>query len=193
MLSAEENPGLFYFMFGIIVLVMAGVGLSILIDKRMKSSSGMVRVQREIQLADEERQSLKEWHQDSSLLLADRGQRLQGNSAKWSEFQHQLESLRQRQSALQARRRELLGEISALEQDFSRHRAEYRRRTWLAAMGEKIGTLTLPGDREYHEAVITRVTEEGLEIRHQHGIARIRPAELGPKWQARLQWSDAGP
>jgi hypothetical protein len=58
---------------------------------------------------------------------------------------------------------------------------------------KKIGTLTLRGDREYREAVITRVTEVGLEIRHQHGIARILSAELGPKWQNRFQWSEAGP
>lgn len=193
MLSAEENPGLFYFMFGIIGLVMAGVGLSILIDKRMKSSSGMLRLQSEIQLADEELQSLKEWHQDSSRHLADRGQRLQRNSGELSKLQNQLESLRLRQSSLQARCRKLLAEIPALEQDFSRHRAEYRRRTWLAAIGETIGTLTLRGDREYHDAVITRVTDEGLEIRHQHGIARIPPAELGPKWQARFQWPGVGP
>jgi seryl-tRNA synthetase len=137
MLSAEENPGLFYFMFGIIVLVMAGVGLSVLIDKRMKSSSGIQRTQREIQVGDEELQSLKERHQQSSRLLANRGQRLQVNSAERSQLQHQLESLRPRESALQARRQELLAEIPALEQAFSRHRAEYRRRIWLAAMGEK--------------------------------------------------------
>jgi chromosome segregation ATPase len=193
MLSAEENPGLFYFMVGIIVLVMAGVGLSLLIDKRLQSSSGANRLQREMQVAEEELQGLKEWHLESSRALAQRGPQLLAASAARLELRHQQEALRQRQSTLEARRRELLSGISALEKDFSRHRADFRRRTWLAATGEKIGTLTLRGDREYHEAVITRVTEVGLEIRHQHGIARVLAADLGPKWQERFQWRDGEP
>ena len=40
MISADDNPGLFYFMVGMVVLVMAGVGLSIMIDKRFSFSKG---------------------------------------------------------------------------------------------------------------------------------------------------------
>ena len=30
----------------------------------------------------------------------------------------------------------------------------------------------------------------GLEIRHQHGFARIHAPDLGPDWQDRFQWDD---
>jgi len=60
----------------------------------------------------------------------------------------------------------------------------------LAARGEKIGTLTLRGDRRYHEAEIIRVTGVGIEIRHQHGMARVMFADLDAEWQERFQWRD---
>jgi hypothetical protein len=180
-------------MVGMIVLVMAGVGLSLLIDKRLQSSSGAIRLHREIEIAEEELFGLREWHQESSRALAERGPQLLAASAALEELQHQQQALRLRQSSAEARRRALLAEIAALEQDFARQRADDRRRTWLAAIGEKIGTLTLRGDREYHEVVITRVTEAGMEIRHQHGIARVLAADLGPKWQSRFHWPDAQP
>ena len=37
---------------------------------------------------------------------------------------------------------------------------------------------------------ITKVTEVGLEIRHEHGIARIQVSDLEGIWQQRFQWDD---
>jgi hypothetical protein len=87
-------------------------------------------------------------------------------------------------------RRELGKRISSLEVAFSHYRAEYRRKIWLAAVGENLGNLKVRSGREYKQAAITRVTDVGLEIRHEDGIARIQAPDLDSKLQDRFQWSD---
>jgi hypothetical protein len=96
----------------------------------------------------------------------------------------------ERRKTLEDARIQLLDSISKLEAGFLRCRAVYRRKAWSAAVGEELGSLTLRSGRQYQDAVITRVTEVGLEIRHTDGIARIQPPDLDPKMQDRFQWSD---
>jgi hypothetical protein len=48
--------------------------------------------------------------------------------------------------------------------------------------------LTTRDGREYLQAVISRVTDVGLEIRHEHGTARIQAADLDASYQERFQW-----
>ena len=52
-----------------------------------------------------------------------------------------------------------------------------------------LDTLTIRGGRAYQQATIARVTDVGLEIRHEHGIARIQAPDLDSKLQDRFQWS----
>ncbi len=69
MFSAEEHPGIFYFMLGMIVMVMSGVGLSLLVDRRLKFSSGSKEIHREISVADDELNTLKARLKEQNLLL----------------------------------------------------------------------------------------------------------------------------
>ncbi len=190
MLTNEDHGGVIYFMGGIVILVMVGVGLSVLVDHRLDSSGGTHRVRGEMQLADEELQMLRSSYEESSLLLAELGSKSLNSTAARVDLDHQQRLLRQRHSDLVEKRRIVLAEIRAIEQDFSSYRAEYQRRIRLAARGEKIGTLSLRGDRKYHEVEIIRVTGVGIHIRHQHGMARVMFADLDPKWQERFQWRD---
>jgi hypothetical protein len=57
-------------------------------------------------------------------------------------------------------------------------------------VGQSLGNLSLRGGREYRQAVISRVTDVGLEIRHEHGIARIQAPDLDASMQDRFQWND---
>jgi len=190
MLSAEDNPGIFYFLVGMIVLVMAGVGLSILVDQRFKFSSGMSDIQRDIAMAEEELGSLKSYQEQRSRQLESFGTRLKSDSAANAELRRKATSLGKRQSELERSRDGLLATIPTIENEFSRYRAEYRQQTWTRVVGQKVGTLTLRGGREYQDVVITRVTDVGLEIRHKDGIARIQAPDLDTSWQDRFQWSD---
>ena len=190
MLSAEDHPGVFTFMVGIIVVVMAAVGLSIVADKHRVFSSGAGELQREIDANATEISELSAWIDEQRRLHQDSGANLNVGSKAHRELSTQLEILRQRQPVLEQSRAQIREAITALEGEFSRYRADYRRKTWAAAIGESLGTLTIRGGRAYQQATIARVTDVGLEIRHEHGIARIQAPDLDPKMQDRFQWSD---
>jgi hypothetical protein len=190
MLSADDHPGVFTFMVGMIVLVMAGVGLSLVIDRRLSFSSGKLRTQREINLDAAELESLAATRDERSRLLESRTAKPQNSSESAAEILGRTETMRQRQAILEDARKQLHQAIAGIEDDFSRFRAEYRRSTWTGAQGEKLGNLALANGREYRDATITRVTDVGLEIRHSDGIARIQAPDLDPKIQDRFQWND---
>jgi hypothetical protein len=177
-------------MVGMVVLVMAGVGLSLVIDRRLKFSSGVVKIQKEIHLNALELVHLTAWRDERASLLNDTVLKLQGGMGTSRGVQAKLENLNQRQAALEQTLRQLGKVLSSLEDDFSRYRADYRRKTWLAAAGENLGDLKVRSGREYKQAAITRVTDVGLEIRHEDGIARIQAPDLDSKLQDRFQWSD---
>lgn len=186
MLSPDEHPGIFTFLIGIIVLVMAGVGLSVVIDRRLSFSSGALQTQRDIHLDASELEELTARHGERSRELAELEIRVESSR----ETLGKTETLRQMKLVLEDTRQRLLSASAALEVDFMSYRADYRRKTRAAAVGESLGNLVLRGGREYQQATITRVTDVGLEIRHVDGIARIQAPDLGPQMQDRFQWSD---
>ncbi len=190
MLSAEDHPGVFYFLVGIIVLVMTGVGLSLLVDKRLKFSSGNSAIQKEIALYEEELASLRSTHEQVLLRLNGSGDTVKNDSAALASHRRKSDGLVQRRAELERTRADLAVAIPSLENQFSSYRAEYRQQTWNGAIGRKIGTLAIRGGRIYQDAEITRVTDVGLEIRHRDGIARIQGPDLDAEWQDRFQWSD---
>ncbi len=190
MFSNDENSGVFTFLVGMIVLVMAGVGLSLVVDRRFKFSSGASQIRRDIVSQTSELDELTRRADERGHQLAASGTRLHAATRGHREASSQLETLRQRQTELEANRSQLQTSVAALESDFSDYRTDYRRRTWSAAVGESLGTLTVRGGRQYLQASITRVTDVGLEIRHEHGIARVQAPDLDRTVQDRFQWDD---
>ena len=190
MLSADEHPGVFTFMVGMIVLVLAGVGLSLVIDRRLSFSSGKLGIQREINLDATELEGLIAVREERSRILNSQPATRQQGAETPAGIREKLEVMRRRQTSLEETRKQQQEMIAQLEDDFSRFRAEYRRRTWTSAPGEKLGNLMLANGREYRDATITRVTDVGLEIRHADGIARIQAPDLDQKIQDRFQWDD---
>ena len=190
MLSSEDHPGVFTFMVGMIVVVMVAVGLSVVADKHRIFSGGTVELKREISACATQITELSAQTAEQTLLLEGASSNLRKGSNAHRELSAQLETQRQRQAALEKSRLEIRKAITALEGDFSQYRATYRQKSWAAAVGESLGTLTIRGGRAYPLATITRVTDVGLEIRHEHGIARIQAPDLEPKMQDRFQWSD---
>lgn len=188
MLSLEEHPGIFSFLVGIIVLVMASVGLSVVADKRLRSSSTIMTIQREIDRNAIQIEELTFVHGERSRLLKD--SKTQPGAETVEKILEGLETLLDRKKGLEMDLRQLRGAVVALDNDFSSYRAEYRRATWAAAIGEGLGNLALPGGREYKQATITRVTDVGLEIRHQDGFARIQYGDLDRAMQDRFHWKD---
>jgi hypothetical protein len=190
MLSSDEHPAIFTYFVGLVVLVMAAVGLSLLIDKRFAFSTQAGAMKRELKLGDWEISELTVDYKNLSLQMQSSDFKLKGSSQTYQEVTSKLEKQQQRRADLGRTRSELVATIASLRQEFSKVRADYRHKTWTEAIGEKLGDLSVRGGRVYGQAIISRVTDVGLEIRHEHGIARIQWPDLDIKLQERFQWDE---
>ena len=179
MLVDNDTSGIITFMIGVIVLVMFGIGLSFLVNKQFKFSSGVGEIHWEIVTNTTEIEELR--------VRKDRNERVLNANI---EIFTRLETLRQRQAALEESENEVRESITAMESAFTRYRADYRRKAWAGASGESLGTLAIQGGRVFQQVSIARVTEVGLEIRHECGTARIQAPDLDLKMRDRFQWSD---
>lgn len=190
MISSDDNPGLFTFMVGVILVVFAGVGLSLLVDRKFSFSQRVSGLAGQIESGAAELEQLK----DTQL---EQERRLTELEPKRRQMMETRTSLDRKLSALTARRKSLtetLGglrqAVPVLEAEFARYRGAYRDAARAAAVGESLGTLSVRGGREYRNAVISRVTDVGLEIRHENGIARVQAPDLDHALQDRFQWDD---
>ena len=190
MLSNDDHPGLFAFMVGVIVVVMTAVGLSLLMDRKFSFSRSANALQNVIKSHAEEIELLKAHIRESSGDLAESDPKRRQAAAGLESFQRQVVGDSQRLKSLNETREGLRKAIPAITGEYAKYRAKYREQTWLGAVGESLGTLTLRGGREYLQAVITKVTDVGLEIRHADGIARIQAPDLDQSFQDRFQWND---
>lgn len=190
MFSPEENSGIFTFLVGMIILVMTAVGLSLLMDKRFQLSSGAGEIRNQIKADASEVQDLTSQYEKKSSQLVDAGLKNKLAGGSQEKLRGELQSLDKRRLSLKDDKQELEGAVATIEAKFSDYRAAYRRKTWSGAIGEKLGDISIPGGREYRDATITKVTDVGLEIRHEHGFARIQAPDLDRKIQDRFQWND---
>ncbi len=191
MLSNEDHPGIFTFLVGMVIVVLVGVALSMMVTRRLKYSTGAADLQQEINRDTEEIAELAAQHDENARLFDTAASRSRVMSGANGKISQQAEAVRRRVSELKTARNQLVPEIASLADQFSAYRENYRHKTWTGAVGEKLGELTLRTGRVYHEAVISRVTDVGLEIHHQTGIATVRASDLEPKFGARFQWHEA--
>ena len=179
MLVDNDTSGLITFMIGVIVLVMFGIGLSFIVNKQLNFFSGVSEMRSELVTNTTEIEELR--------VRRDKNERVLNAN---TEIFTRLEILRQRQAAVEKSEREVRDTLDAMECAFTRYRADYRRKAWAGACGESLGSLTIQGGRAFQQVSITRVTEVGLEIRHECGTARIQAPDLDLKMQDRFQWRD---
>lgn len=188
--SIDESPGVFTFMVGLIVVVMGGVGLSLVVDQRFSFSRGAVRLEREVEADSKNLERLRVICRESAGELSEIEPPRRRMTDAYEATRSELQSLARRRAVLSAELAALRKSVSTIDQEFSLYRRKYRGATWAAAAGESLGDLKVRGGRVYHQAVITRVTDVGLEIRHEHGIARVHAPDLDSGLQDRFQWHD---
>ena len=191
MLFDDSHPGIFTFLVGLIILVMVGVGLSMLVDSRFSFASSACALERDIQTGATALDQLRARQQKSAQHLADLEPRLQRAASAYEATRNQLARLRQRQLALVGSRTKLQESIQSMGQEFASYQAKCLERIWAAAAGQRLGTLSSRAGHEYREVVIMRVTAMGLEIRHAEGTARVRPQDLDTALRERFQWNAA--
>ena len=190
MLSNDDHPGLFTFLVGLIVIVFVGVGLSMLVDRRFKYSKKASVTAREVDAVGLELERLeRQWREASDQLskVAPERQRILDASETAREA---FENRKPRIAELMESSGKIQVSIKDLESEFADYREKYRSSARAAAEGEELGDLSIPGGRIYQDAVITRVTDVGLEIRHKDGFARVQAPDLDRKLRDRFQWDD---
>ncbi|HSP44199.1 MAG TPA: hypothetical protein VLO11_15090 [Luteolibacter sp.] len=186
MLSDDPGAGLATSLLGIVVLVMTGIGFSVVVEKRMRSSKAGSVLQRELQAGEHQLAGLKARHDRlQQRLLNDSPARIRGAEALAA--LPEPDTLAARAAQARARLATLKRGIPELEREFAQYRADCQRHAWGRAVGESLGDFHLPGGRVYHEAVIRQITDEGILIRHRHGSARIPTRDLDERWRDRLQ------
>ena len=186
MLSDDPGAGLAASLLGIVILVMTGIGFSMVVEKRMRSSKAGSVLQRELQAGEQQLAGLKARRDHlQRRLLDDRPARIRAAEALAALPEPQALAVRANQA--RARLESLKRGIPELEREFAQYRVDCRRHAWSRAMGESLGEFHLPGGRVYHDAVIRQVTGEGILIRHRHGIARIPKRDLDEPMRDRLQ------
>ncbi|MEO6476582.1 hypothetical protein [Luteolibacter sp.] len=170
--------------------MMTAVGLSTMMDKRFKFSSGAGEIKRDVALQAEEVADLSARYELRSATLLEEQTKRGPLAAVRQQAEALIAASAKRKSDLLAAKDNLRGAITAMDAAFANYRADYRRKTWAKAVGQEVGNLAIRGGREYRQVTITKVTDVGLEIRHEHGIARIQAPDLDAEWQDRFQWTD---
>ena len=81
-------------------------------------------------------------------------------------------------------------EAPVIQQEELDEDAEASRMARRSAQGEKHVSLTTVSGTQYHDSVISRVTDIGVVIRHRGGVARISFTDLSPAWQERFYYNE---
>jgi len=185
---SNDSSGVFGWLIGLVVIVMIGVGLSMMVDRRFQFSSNNKEIRSVIEKE-------AEYLSDLTAKVPKARARFESLDAPRRLAARELEELKLRVPVSRARIQELRdliagrkSGISSLEQTMATYRRSYRDQTWREAVGEKHPRLALKTGRIYEGATIQRVTPVGLEISHRDGLARIDFTELDQAWMERFQW-----
>ena len=187
-LSSEEHSVIIFYLLGLILLVMAAVGFSLIVDGHGFFSDGDSAVTGDT-LTDES--DLSRLSSKYNNIISERS-RLLLLLSNFYKDQKTLETILERKLKLEESRNNLLISIDSIQGNFARFQNEVRQKIWAKAAGETIETLKIKGGGEYYEVAIQRVTESGLEIRHKYGFARIQASDLNDEFQDRFQWRYRG-
>jgi predicted nucleic acid-binding Zn-ribbon protein len=185
----DNQSGLFSFMVGCIIVVMTGVGISLMVDRRFSFSKGVTGLQRDMETGETELEQLKSDYQENSSQLA-RESKQQMLAENHQALVRQIQQLEQRRTVLEASLKDLQTANHAMQDEFLKYKEKYRSQVRAEAVGQSLGNLIVRGGREYRKAVIVGVTDVGLEISHEEGRARVQAPDLDPALQERFQWND---
>ncbi len=190
MLSSQDHSGLITSLIGIIAVVMVAVGFSVVTDIKFSVPRSPQALNAELSIAEQELQNLDSNRKRLATRLTLAEERVQQANQQLATIRATPTAQTKHLETLTSSRDHLRQDIPLIEEKFVRYRANYRKQTWDRAVGQDLGTVTA-GGREYRRAVIKRVTEVGLEIDYEGGMARIHAPDLDPAIRERFQW-DAG-
>lgn len=180
--------GIAAMLIGLIVLVLAGVWLSVATDKHINGARKQNELQEIISGDETFLQSLREQFKSKAYLVNAQASTNGKTEAEYKTLVNRIADAKTKKCHLIAAKVEDEEALRRLPVQFESYRKSYRQQTWLAAVGERHQIIKLLSGRVFDNVVIKRVTDVGLEISHQAGIARIDAIDLDNSWQQRFQW-----
>jgi chromosome segregation ATPase len=159
-------------------------------DRKFSFSRSEKSLGNAILASAEEIELLKAHVREGTSKLPARDAKLLPGGASLESIRQRLAIDGQRLATLTETRETLRRVIPTTTEEFANYRAKYRAHARTRAAGESLEKLTVRGGREYHQVVISQVTDVGLEIRHADGIARIQAPDLDQTLQDRFQWNE---
>ncbi len=184
----NESSGVFGWLMGLVVIVMIGVGMSMMVDRRFQFSSNNKEIETVIKEETQHLADLSARVPKARAKLESLEQPRQLMARELDELKLRLPVSRQRIQELKAGIENLKSAIRSQDESMAVYRRSFRDQTWREAVGEKHAQLALKSGKLYENTVIQRVTAVGLEISHRDGLARIDFTELDRTWMERFQW-----
>ena len=185
--NGSSMPG---FLSGLTLLILTGVGMSILVQQRVQSSDGNQQIREQIEARELEIVGLRSWRTRLENQFDAEGRGALHRAKELRDTETTVREKGARLSKLRLAADGLREECDMLAASFSQYRTAYRTRVWQEAAGEKIGILKLANGRQFTGASIVRVTDGAVEIVHDDGRARISSKDLAPQWSFRFQWEE---
>jgi predicted nucleic acid-binding Zn-ribbon protein len=186
--ESTDHSGIVGFLVGLVVLVFVGIGFSLVVDKRLKFSSGKADVE---QALTEEKLQLEALRRQTEVVRKDyeeKARPLMDQPAELEKLKLAVSSSVQRLAELRDQQVALKDAVEAEALSFAEYRATFRKKARQAAAGEKLPQLEVVGGKIYRDVTIRRVTRDGIEAAHSQGVSTLKPEDLGDSWQQRFQW-----
>ena len=188
----DERSGFITFLLGMVVVVVVSLFLSLAVEKRFAFSNQKGDIEQSIDSGKESLASVKGNLAESADHLDRSLRRLARISARNEELRKRFDDQEARIVNLKAKKIGLQAEMMQVNEAFIKHQSQYRKRVWEKAIGEKLPVLTTKSGRQYLEVRIVNVTQAGIDIRHETGMARVGAGDFPDDWQDRFQWAPPG-
>lgn len=174
---------------GMVVLIVLMSWFAMMMNKRQTNSKGAVTTEAQITEGNEILENLRSQIEKNQARTRDE---LTPRLAQDSELRDLTASVtKQRDQLLDLKQRSATAstEVAQLSTESRAYRDKYRNQVRKGAIGEKIPTLTTKSGKTFLNAEISDVSAQGMTIRHEAGLNRLRPADLDAKWNERFQWA----
>lgn len=191
MLDVKNHDGLLTFLLGMIFLVLAGVGLSLVADRISDSGKARSGILSETEKLGDQILQLK------IELKLKRFQLEQSEALKAENLENAAlmdlsgEAIRSRTEDLSRLKSSLTASLGREEESFREYRAKARGLAWERSLGDSLGNLRTSDGRMFHDAVVAAVDDKGISIRHSTGTASIPATALPEACWEMFQWERA--
>ncbi|OYV05746.1 MAG: hypothetical protein CFE26_09960 [Verrucomicrobiales bacterium VVV1] len=186
-----DHSGTFGWLSALIVLVMVGIGLSLLVDRRFELSSSDKQLKVDVEKNFAVLEGIRIKHDRALGELTELEKTRSPQAKELSKLQEQGERAKERMIDLNGQVGKLQSAVAAVQKEFEGYASEYRNQVWQAAVGEKQAFIAFRDGRRYEDVTILRVTAVGMEISHRDGRARIDFKDLDASWQERFLWNSS--